>query len=315
MAAEVYTTADLLSDIKQEGMVPISQSTYQVTDILRLATRMLRTEIVPLLSSVREGYFIWPGTIALQSGVTDYEIPDRSVALSLDDVKLRDSSGREVSIPVIPASDVHLYTGTSNRSYDSDVGFSLEWNTIKLTKDMYSRYTTLVVPYLIRPGYLVETSDAAKITVIDTVTNTVTVNSVPSDFTTSLTYDFIKGKGGYEYRGLDYTASSIDSNAGTITFSSTLPTNLAVNDWVAVTGESPVPQIPQEVTPILVYETLIRLLKSMGDRDGAAAAQEVLEGKDDKGGLKKSIMQLLSPRVKGETKYIIPGYRYNWERP
>jgi hypothetical protein len=314
MAAEVYTTADLLSDIKQEGMIPISQNTYQNADILKLATRMLRSEIVPLLSSVREGYFVWPGIIPLESGKLEYEIPDRASALSLDDVLLRDNSGREISVGYVPSSEKHLYAQDAQFTHDNDVRYYLRWNTLVLTRDMYTRYSTLVVPYLMRPGNLVETTSAARVTQIDTLTNTVTVNNIPSDFTTSITCDFIKGRGGYEYRGIDYSVNAVDPNAGTLTFNDPIPDSLEVGDWVAETGESPVPQIPQEVVPILVYETLIRLLKSLGDREGAQAAQEVLEGKDGKGGLKQSIMNLISPRVKGETKYVVSGYARTWGR-
>lgn len=311
--SEVYTTADLLADIKQEGMIPTSQQTYEASDILNLATRQLRSKVVPFLSSVHEGYLIWPGEIALESGKVRYPIPSRAVVLGLNDVLLKDADGRERSVPVIPASDRDEYGQGVSPTYGGRFGFYLEWNKVVLTDDLSSKYTTLVIPYMIRPGRLVETSEAGRVTAIDAGTGVVTLSTVPADFTTSLEYDFIKGEGGYEYLAIDQTASAVDSGASTVTFAS-LPDDLAIGDWLATAGESPVPQIPAELAPILVYETLIKLLKSLGDWDGAKAAEIELMGEDGKGGLKASILGMISPRVKGETKFLVSGYHRGREQ-
>lgn len=302
-----YTTADLLADIKQEGMVPISQNTYSNQTILNLATNQLFSRVIPWMSSVREGYLIYPQDIPLVTGQTRYPIPTRASGISLDDVLLVQGT-TERSVPEIPSSDRDRYSTNTNQGYGDRVAFYLQWNDLILTKDMSSRYTTLRVPYLIRPGDLAQTSDSAKVTAIDTGTGVVTVNTLPSDYTTALEYDFISGKGGYEYHAIDQTASALDSGAGTMTFA-TLPDDLVVGDWVAVAGESPVPQIPREVAPILVYETLIKLLKSLGDWDGAKACEIELEGDNRRPGLKQSVMKIISPRVKGETKFIVSGIR------
>jgi len=297
MSVAAYTTADLLSDIKQEGMIPTSQTTYENSDILELATRQLRSKVVPLLASVREGYMIWPGTITLTSGTTKYNIPERSVVLSLDDVLVLETNGSERSLPLIDSSLRDRYNSSSQA-----MAFYIEWNKLVLTQDPGTRYTTLSTPYMIRPGKLVETTEAGKITAINTGTGVVTVNNFPTDFTTAIHYDFIRGAGGYEYLSIDATATAVDSGTSTLTFAS-LPTGLAVNDWIAYAGETPVAQIPEDLAPILVYETLTKLLKSLGDWDGARAAAEELKE------LKESLIKVLNPRVQGETKFVVTGNR------
>lgn len=308
---DIYTTADLLSDIKQEGMIPTSQETWTDARILTLATRMLRTQVVPFLSSVREGYFTWTHSATLVSGTLRYPLPTRASALSLEDVLLKKGTSDYLSVPVIPASEKDKYgSDASTIGYNGAFGFYLDWNTLVMTKDMSGSWETLELPYKIRPGVLIETTDAAKVTAIDTDTGVVTVNTVPAAFTTSLEYDFIKGSGGYEYLALEKTASAVDSGAGTITFTaSDLPSDLAVGDWVAQAGYSPVPQIPVEVAPVLVYETIIKILKSLGDWEGAKAAEMELEGEGNEPGLRDSVLKLISPRVKGETKFLVSGYR------
>ena len=292
MTVSAYTTADLLADIKQEGMIPTSQSTYENSSILNLATRQLRSKVVPYLSAVREGYMIWPGTIDLTSGTTKYNIPSRSVVMSLDDVLVLDTSGDERSIPYIDPSSRDKYNSRNTGAFRSNLAFYLEWNKIVLTQDPGSQYTSLSTPYMIRPGKLVETTDAGKITSFDSGTGVVTLDNVPSDFTTSLSYDIVGGSGGFEYVALDLAASAVDTS--TITLAS-IPTDLEVGDWVCVAGETAVPQIPEDLAPILVYETLVKILKSLGDWDGARAAMEELKE------LKESLLKVLEPRIKGES--------------
>lgn len=290
-----YTTTELLADIKQEGMIPTGQTTWTNAKILTAATRQLRTKLVPWLAKTREGYFVWDHEITLVSGQTSYPLPPRAMSLGLDDVVLKNGDDYK-RLEKVERNSNERFSSSGNYS---QALYYLKWNDIVLTEDVSSRWTTLVLPYLIRLGELVEVSSAGKIT--DITSTTITVNTFPATFTVTEQYDFISGKGGYEYHSLDVTPSGVDSGASTLTFAS-LPDDLAVGDYIALSGYSPIPQIPDDFQPLLVWETLKIICKSMKDKDGVKFAEsQIMEVKDD-------LLGVVTPRVQGSTTYVVTGH-------
>jgi hypothetical protein len=53
-----YDTEQLIANIKRRCLVPTSQLTYQPEDFVDLANDELQGEVVPLLMSTREEYFV-----------------------------------------------------------------------------------------------------------------------------------------------------------------------------------------------------------------------------------------------------------------
>jgi hypothetical protein len=149
---------------------------------------------------------------------------------------------------------------------------------------------------VISPGELCATDDAAKITTINTGTNTVTCSTVPASWTGSEAVDIIKGSGGYEYLS---TSASITAINGTDITLSALPSGLSVGDWVAIEGESPIPQLPRELQPLLAHKVVVQILESMNQRGAAKAADERVDK------MIQSALSIISPRVKGGAKKLV----------
>ncbi len=84
-----------------------------------------------------------------------------------------------------------------------------------------------------------------------------------------------------------------------ITFAS-LPTDLAVGDWIALAEYSPIPQVPFEFLPVLAQMTVIKALEANGDNEGVGRAKKDLEV------LQANAIQLITPRNHGEPKRIQP---------
>jgi hypothetical protein len=144
-----------------------------------------------------------------------------------------------------------------------------------------------------RPNNLVVQSAASQISAI--VGTTVTVGVVPTTFTTGTTVDFIKDQPFFECRAIDQ--SIVSATTTTITFS-TLPTSLVVGDWVALAGQTPVPQIPVEFRPLLVQRCVVKYYEIQGYLDKMAAAQKKLEE------MEKDLFAIINPRVREEPKII-----------
>jgi hypothetical protein len=117
-------------------------------------------------------------------------------------------------------------------------------------------------------------TDCGEIETINTGTNTIT-GTFPAAWTTSDVFDFISGYPGFENMDSDRAVSAVSTTS--MTFSSSLPTGLAVGDFVCLAEESCFVQLPHEAHTLLVYMTVAACLEAKGDRDGLAAAQAKVE--------------------------------------
>lgn len=297
---QAYTTADLLESIKQRAVLPDNQDTWSDAVLLTAATEEMRSAIVPLLMSVREEYFVTSTDVSIVAGTSRYDIPERSVGMGVREVLWVNSDGNSYPMPMMTVEDGDLtgsqsvWTANGNNGR-SPYAYRLEWNSLVLSPAPTSSGTMRIM-YVITPGDLVETDEAAQITTIDTGTNTVTCSTVPASWSGGEAVDIIRGSGGHEYLA---TSSSIVSVSGTDITLSALPSGLSVGDWVALEGQSPIPQLPRELQPLLAHKVVVQVLESMNQRSAAQQADERVNK------MIQSALSIISPRVKGGAKKLV----------
>lgn len=280
-----YTTATLIASIKRRGMIPSSQSTFEDADFLALADEEIELGLLPLILSTKEEYYV---TSKDYSAAASIAIPTRAIGMKIRDIKLVDSDGDERSIPQVALEDIEHFSSSA-----SAPGYYFQGNKIYFTD---TPTETIRLYYYIRPSSLVATTSAAQITSINSGAGTVEVSSLPSTITTSTQVDIIKATPGYELLAMDQTISNIAST--TLTFSS-LPSTLAVGDWIALAGESPIVQLPKELQPILAQRVAVKALEAMGDLQQMASSQEKLDR------MEAAAFRLLEPRSDGSSRKII----------
>lgn len=287
-----YTNDTLLAQIKSRAFIPTDQSTFTNQQLLDLASDELNNTILPMIQKTRNEFYVTSSDHSVTASSRSIDMPYRALGLALRDV-VRINGSDEISMPLISPENKDNFNDTNG------YGFYLQGNKIKIL----GTFTGSVrLYYYLRPGDLTETSNASKITSIDTGTNTVVVASAPTTWTTATILDLIQYRPGFDTRSTDLTVSSISSN--TIVLSA-LPDGLIVGDWVTVAETSPVPQIPIEFYPYLAQLVAVKVLEGVGDFDGMNAAGSRLAG------LEKAALQLISPRVKGEAKKLTGHRRRN----
>jgi hypothetical protein len=85
----------------------------------------------------------------------------------------------------------------------------------------------------------------------------------------------------------------------TLTLStSDLPSRLAVGDWISLAGETPIPQIPDELRPVLAQATAVGVNEAM-NLPGLDSARKTLDE------MLKAVSLLLTPRVTGAQKKVV----------
>lgn len=294
-----YTSSELLASIKRRAMIPASQVTFSDAELLLIATEELHSWILPRILSDREYYYLSEAgaTQSVTSNQPAYDIPYRAVGKMLQDVILVDSADNQRSLALISPEMVADYNITEPATPHA---FYYRNNKIILSPTPNSNEYSLKTPYYIRPSQIIETSAAARITNIDTDTNTITVSGLPSTITVNTPVDFIKHKPGFESLEIDVSISSISGSD--LTFSS-LPTGLEANDYIALAEQSPIPQLPAELHPLLAQRVAVFVLSSLGDANGLRIALNVLKAMEEQS------FKLTNPRTHGEmAKVVTPSW-------
>lgn len=285
--AYLYTADELISDVQARGMLAPSSNTLATADYLRFINDEIQSYMVPFVMSTREEFFVTSSDVSVTSGTAAYAIPSRAIGAKLRNVLLLNGSEYEPLPRLEPEAVLRegSFSGTPE-------GFYLEGNSVVLYPTPSSA-TTLRLSFFIRPNRVVSVSEAGLIT--GTPSATVTISSAPSAFpTASTSYDLVKGTPHFECRAIDKAATRVTT---TLTFS-TATTGLVAGDYVCLAGETPIPQIPVELHPLLAERVAARALHALGDQRA-----QLFEASAER--MKKGLEALLTPRSEGSSRRII----------
>lgn len=279
-----FDTSRLVQQITLKGALPDGYFADQ--ELLNIAYDVLLSEIVPLVLSKREEYYVREKDYSIVYNQTKYAIPARAMGGQLREVCVDDGNFKR-----------HLERLDPRYADKRDVGlyykFYLQNNDVVLYPTPKNTQDTLKLTYFFRPSKLVPVSETAQVTVING--SVLTLSSIPTGWTASNLFDITKGSGGYENLDFDLSVSAVDTNANTLTFVSTLPSTLAVGDWVSLAEESSWPYMPQEAQIALIQGSVAGCLESMGDPAYAVSAQKFEQ--------QKAILEkMLSTRIEGQMK-------------
>ena len=293
-----YTTDDLIAKVKLWAAIPNTQPAYTDAQILDLMSDEMYNIIVPLIMEANENYFLTHKDYTIASATSEYELPSNAIGTTVDEVKVITSNDETINIPLVT-----LYR------YDRhEQGYYIRGNYLNLLNPQNYNGKTLRVWYFYRPNELILAASARAITAINTGTKTLTFASLPSTWTAGK-YDMIKANAPYTLFAVNETGTESDPD---IVFTNTLSTDLAVGDYVAQTGYSPVANIPHEALGLLVQSTVIKILEGLKDTQGINNAVQKYKQ------MEQRLINLIQPRVKDVPQKLrnynsfITNYRTNY---
>jgi hypothetical protein len=292
-----YTSDELISQIQRRGMFASSSNTLATADYLSFINDEIQTCIVPLVMSVREEFFVTSADQTITSGTASYAIPTRAIGSKLRNVLVLNGSDY-VPLPRLEPEAVNRVTSSS---VGQPEGYYIQGNNVVLYPSPGTS-STLRLSYFIRPNRCVALASTG--TVSSTTSSTIVISGAVSGWSNSATsYDVVKGTPHFESRTID---SSATGGAGTTLTFSSVSTSIVAGDYVCLAGESPVPQIPVELHPLLAERVVVRALEAIGD-----PKVEVAIASADR--MQKAAVTLLMPRSVGSSRYVInynaPGFR------
>lgn len=292
-----YTTTGFLASVKRRVMLATQTETFDNADILAIATEELQSYVFPFLMSVREEYAVAITDVAFTSATAYYELPELAAGDKVRDVLLlRDD--KYWQLDRIEPERIQDHAATATYPY----GFSFQGTKIQLIPAP-SASGTVRIKYFHRPGWLIPLTSAAAITSVSGTTVGLAAN-LPNSAQGSR-ISVVSGRAPY------YTVASGTIATNTSPTSKVLSVNVQtagaeVGDYLCYVGESPIPQVPTELHPLLVARTIYAIYVAQGDGRAGEALQNCEL-------LKKNLLTVLTPRSEGNARYIInrhgPGWR------
>ena len=284
----MFNTTRLISQVNLKGALPTGRFTDQ--EILDLAFDALSEELVPFILSFKEEYYVKSSSASIVANQASYPIPNRASGSTLREVHYYRSNGEIINLERLNLEDLRY-----QQSYTQvmPTGFYVMGDDIILYPTPSQSGDSIAMFYFQRPAKLVPVSECGAITAI--ATNTLT-GTFPATWTTANTFDLVNGGGSFSTRGIDLAISSVSTT--TIVFSATVPSSLAVGDYVCLAGETCLPPIPAEAHALLSIMTQRDCLESMGAAtEHAAAAAKVEQGK-------ASLKVVMANRIQGAPKGV-----------
>jgi hypothetical protein len=296
--------------------MPSVQALFDDDNLLTILNFELASKIVPMMDNQSEEYGVYVADLPYSTSTTVYPIPAiRAVGGKLRSVSFLDSNNNEIRLPRLRPEDTMSNVNATGLAINPALwGFYLQNNSIVLYLGSIAgssgSFNALRVRYMRQPNSLVATTASARVSGISG--NAVTVTNLPSTYTTTVLYDFIAGNPGFDSLADDVTCTNI---TGLVMTFSALPVDqlgnvtLKVGDWICLSGQAPVAQIPF----FPGYELLLQLgaakcLEIHGDVQGFNIAMS--QAAD----MKNYFISVLTPRVDGNTvRLTTPNSLYAWD--
>jgi len=294
------TAQNIIDGVKRRVTFPSSQVLIQDFDILQFANEIIQSEMIPILESLNQDYFVTKVLVPVVAGVTEYSIPYRAIGRSLRELKIVDTNNYYRNCALISIENAYLY-----QQFVTNVGFYFRGDKIHLVPDVPDNLPVdqfLCIWYRMPPSNLVQEQYVSQITSIVTpsfmgagFTDVFVTN--PDNITTRI--DFVQAVSGSSIYSIDVPV--VAKTGFRLTFTDeNIPTDLVVNDYVCPPQTSTVVNfLPNECYPLIISLTAKRCLKADGDFDGV----KMLE--DDITEERKNIKLILEPRIEGESTIII----------
>lgn len=274
--------SNFIQSVKRRASVPTAQDLLTDEDILALANEEMSSNLIPWLLKASEEHLTVKKDVLLVSGTSKYQLPARSAGMKLRDVQIVQGS----NVRSLRRLFVEDRTG-------DDYGFFLEGNEVEVQPTPTGDGSYLRFTFHRSASNLVSILSVARINAISG--SDVTVDSLPSAVSAADTIDLIPATSPFYSLADDV---EITGTSGLTLTLSSIPANLAEGDYVCVSGETPLVQLPKEITPLLVSMVIVRVHEALGKTDQMKISMQDVDMQ------KNNLQELISPRIDGEPKKI-----------
>lgn len=304
--ARILNGDKLIESVRNRTMCPDDTSVFTDTDILELVDEEMTAQVLDKLIALHGENLTIPVTIP-RTDKGAYEIPYRAVGNKLRDISL--ISGNQIyELSQIGVDEIPDYSyGDGWESYNDK--FYVQNNKINLINPTRA-YDSVIMRYYLSPSYLTKTEEAGTVSAItvDDIAGTVSLqmSSVGKNFSSTKLFDLVGHRSPNKIKALDLEAVSltISNKTGTVVFNlsdiSDILSEIVVGDYVTLAQETPVPNIPTEMHPLLAQAAAVNILESLTDTEALNNATKRMDK------MTTAIQALIDARVELAPKKIKP---------
>lgn len=296
-----YTTTDLLNAVKRRAMLPAANGALSDDDILALATVAMRTQIQPLLRSLREDYSVVTETQSIVADQRTYPLPSRAEGGAVRDVwlVLVASPYTEIRVPYIPPEDRPMYQRSRSTWWDGLSAYTVEGNDMWIAPipDSVAAQYSLVIRYYLRPGRFVPVSECDQVAVYNPGGPNITT-AATSVFSSGDSVDVIGATPPFRPRIInsEVTVSGTTVDIDTSTAIIEAP---VTGDYVCATDTTCVMTCPVEAQEALISATLVEVMQALGYERELATAVALRDGQ------MQAVRVLMEPRTEGAARVLV----------
>lgn len=285
-----WTTDDLVSAVKRKCMAP---PRWQFTDqqVLDVAWEELMKRLVPVVRGIRQNYWTTTTDIEITSGDSTYRLPSRAAASTSTSVWCVLTNGDLVKLTRVPAADRMRLSGANG---GEPRAYSLEGNTLYLYPTPNVSGMTLRVQYDRRPSLFVLTSTCWSVD-FQPLSNTIEASGPAAD---TNFYDIVQANPPCDL--LVDNQEALVAAGPTFTFDSSVDlSDVRGGDYLALTGYTCVPPLPDVLHTALADFTAAAIKSEMGDYQRAVSLRaEIAEYLPD-------LLQTLAVRVGADPQLAV----------
>ncbi len=273
-----------------------SQSRLSDLNILDFADKISTSHIVPIINSLKQEFFITSSVETLVAAQSHYSIHYRAVGRTVRELQILDEDDDVIcDLPLVSLEDAYRnetpVAGPYSSHFEGDKIVILPTPATGVT-DQLKQF------FALKQSRLIKTTEARTVVSKTATTITLSGTDLPDEFIADALVDFIQRKSGCSILGMDKAIVSVLGQV--VTFATgDIPTALAVGDYLAPAEYSPMIMLPDEAFDLLEVMTAQRCLRAGSDFEGANAFE------DDRKEAKTNMIDLLTPRQKGEPVVII----------
>lgn len=294
MARQLIAT-QLIKSVRDRAMIPDDTSVYDDQSILNILNEEIDVGLLDTLLTLKEEHLVtYTDVVATQQGNTSsIIIPSRSVASKLRAVQ-RIEGGNVFEMGRIDLGELADYSnGYSSSGRDLFYVRGDEIIFITPSTSMLRLY------FHLRPNVITLESTSAQISGIDRTTGIIQFSTIPKEFVSLTSLDFVQNKSPNKILAFDIPSVSVSISTRSLTMdANNIPSRLSVGDWVCFPETSPYANVPTEMHPLLAQRAAIYILEAMGDNDNLTTAVGKLKQ------MEKSIQKILDDRVEGSPRKI-----------
>ena len=279
----MFNATQLLTQLKKKIKLP--DGSFDDQDLLDFCHLALTSELIPELIKAREAFYVTSSTLTVTAGGS-VRIPSRAFGGIIREIKLTKDE-RNKNLLRLDEEDFSDPTTTGEPN-----SFCVRGNRIVLSPSPDQAYD-IFLTYWLAPPRIVPVSECAIITAIST--NTITCTP-PSTWTTSNTFDIVKGTSDYEPCVIDATATSLNTTQIVLT---NTPSDIEIGDYICLAGESPYAYLQSSYYPVLLQYAVSLIHEANGDLEQKGASDAKAEA------MLGRLQGVYSDRVQGAPKKII----------